>query len=159
MREDHFHPIRDWAPAGFTTGGTLHIIVNNQTGFTTSPADARSSPHPSDMAKAVGAPVWHANADDPEAVVQACSLAADWRYRFGRDAVVDLVGYRRWVWVLQHGQSKKISGTFSGMTFSARRRHVRSCTITASSSTFMYDCMDVETLRAIGPAFIIPTCD
>ena len=87
--------LRDGSTAGFTTGGTLHIIINNQTGFTTSPGDARSSAHPTDMAKAIGAPVWHANAEDPEAVVRACSLAAEWRHTFGRDAVVDLVGYRR----------------------------------------------------------------
>lgn len=81
---------------GFTVGGTLHLVVNNQAGFTTVPGQARSSPHPTDIAKAVGAPVWHANADDPEAVVQACSMAAEWRYLFRRDAVVDVVGYRRW---------------------------------------------------------------
>ncbi|KAK9809577.1 hypothetical protein WJX73_003787 [Symbiochloris irregularis] len=80
---------------GYTTGGTLHLVINNQTGFTTVPGDGRSSHHPTDMAKAVGAAVWHANADDPEAVVHACRMAAEWRYLFQRDAVVDLVGYRR----------------------------------------------------------------
>lgn len=81
--------------AGFTTGGTLHLIINNQTGFTTLPGAGRSSMHPSDMAKAIGAPIWHANADDPEAVIRACSMAAEWRAAFQQDAVVDLVGYRR----------------------------------------------------------------
>ena len=71
------------------------MVVNNQTGFTTSPGDGRSSAHPTDMAKAVGAAVWHVNADDPEAVVAACGMAAEWRALFHRDAVVDLVGYRR----------------------------------------------------------------
>ena len=74
----------------------LHLVVNNQLGFTTVPGDARSSPHACDVAKTVGAPIFHANADDPEAVVAACELAAAWRARWRRDAVVDLVGYRRW---------------------------------------------------------------
>jgi Dehydrogenase E1 component len=82
-------------PAGFTTGGTIHVVVNNQVGFTTAPRDGRSSPHATDVAKMVGAPVLHANADDPEAVAYACELAADFRDAFNRDAVVDIVGYRR----------------------------------------------------------------
>ena len=57
--------------AGFTTKGTLHLVINNQVGFTTAPCDARSSRHPTDVAKTVGAPILHANADDPEAVIQA----------------------------------------------------------------------------------------
>lgn len=81
--------------AGFTTGGTLHIVVNNQIGFTTTPSQARSSPHPTDFAKCIGAPILHVNADDPEAVVKACCIAADWRATFHRDVVVDLVGFRR----------------------------------------------------------------
>lgn len=87
--------IRVPAGAGFTVGGMLHIVVNNQVGFTTAPREGRSSVHATDLAKAVGAPVLHANADDPEAVVAACRIAADWRHRFHKDVVVDLVGYRR----------------------------------------------------------------
>ena len=63
----------------YTTGGTVHIVVNNQIGFTTVPRRARSSPHPSDVAKGYGAPIFHVNGDDPEAVVRACRLAADFR--------------------------------------------------------------------------------
>lgn len=70
-------------------------MVNNQIGFTTTPSEARSSPHPTDFAKCIGAPVLHVNADDSEAVVRACGIAADWRSRFRRDVVVDLVGYRK----------------------------------------------------------------
>jgi len=74
----------------YSTGGTAHVIVNNQIGFTTDPKLARSSPHPTDFAKAVGAPIFHVNGDDPEAVAHACQLAVEWRQLFGRDVVVDL---------------------------------------------------------------------
>ena len=68
----------------YTTGGTVHIVVNNQIGFTTVPRRARSSPHPSDVAKGYGAPIFHVNGDDPEAVVRACRLAADFRAEWGQ---------------------------------------------------------------------------
>ena len=80
---------------GFNVGGTVHIVANNQVGFTTAPLSARSSPHATDSARAAGAPILHANADDPDAVIAACKLAADWRAARGRDVVVDVVGYRR----------------------------------------------------------------
>jgi len=80
---------------GHNTGGTIHIIVNNQIGFTTSPRFARSSPYPSDVAKMVDAPIIHANGDNPEAVVYATRVATDFRLKFNRDVVVDLICYRR----------------------------------------------------------------
>jgi len=80
---------------GHNTGGTIHIIVNNQIGFTTSPRFARSSPYPSDVAKMVDAPIIHANGDDPEAVVYAARIATEFRLKFNRDVVVDLICYRR----------------------------------------------------------------
>jgi 2-oxoglutarate dehydrogenase E1 component len=80
---------------GHNTGGTIHIIVNNQIGFTTSPRFARSSPYPSDVAKMVDAPIIHANGDDPEAVVYAARVATDFRLKFNRDVVIDLICYRR----------------------------------------------------------------
>jgi 2-oxoglutarate dehydrogenase E1 component len=80
---------------GFCTGGTIHIIVNNQIGFTTAPSAARSSPYPSDIAKAVQAPIFHANGDDPEAVIEVANAAAEYRHEFGKDVVVDLFCYRR----------------------------------------------------------------
>lgn len=79
----------------YTTGGTIHIIVNNQIGFTTDPRFARSTPYPSDIAKSIDAPIFHVNGDDPEAVVHVFKLAADWRHEFHRDVVIDLVCYRR----------------------------------------------------------------
>jgi 2-oxoglutarate dehydrogenase E1 component len=80
---------------GHNTGGTIHIIINNQIGFTTSPRFARSSPYPSDVAKMVDAPIIHANGDDPEAVVYAARIASEFRLKFNRDVVIDLICYRR----------------------------------------------------------------
>ena len=80
---------------GHNTGGTIHIIVNNQIGFTTSPKFARSSPYPSDLAKMVEAPILHVNADDPEAVVHSARIAMEFRQKFNRDVVIDMICYRR----------------------------------------------------------------
>ncbi|WP_310497178.1 2-oxoglutarate dehydrogenase E1 component [Sandarakinorhabdus sp.] len=80
---------------GYGTGGTIHYVVNNQVGFTTSPQFARSSPYPSDMAKIVQAPIFHVNGDDPEAVTFATKVATEFRQRFGRDVVIDMWCYRR----------------------------------------------------------------
>ena len=80
---------------GYRTGGTIHVIVNNQVGFTTSTADARSSLYATDVAKTVQAPIIHVNADDPEAVVRAARLAFAFRQEFAKDVVLDMIGYRR----------------------------------------------------------------
>ncbi|XP_055532171.1 2-oxoglutarate dehydrogenase complex component E1 isoform X1 [Wyeomyia smithii] len=79
----------------YTTHGTIHIVVNNQIGFTTDPRHSRSSPYCTDVARVVNAPIFHVNSDDPEAVMHVCRVAAEWRTTFHKDVVIDLVSYRR----------------------------------------------------------------
>jgi 2-oxoglutarate dehydrogenase E1 component len=81
---------------GYRTGGTIHVVVNNQIGFTTSPKYSRFTPYPTDIAKSVQAPIFHVNGDDPEAVTYVCQLAAEFRQTFKRDAVVDIFCYRKY---------------------------------------------------------------
>ncbi|KAJ8583721.1 2-oxoglutarate dehydrogenase, E1 component [Rhizopogon salebrosus TDB-379] len=80
----------------YGTGGTIHLIVNNQIGFTTDPRFARSTPYPSDIAKSIDAPIFHVNGDNVEAVTFVCQLAADYRAKYKRDVVIDIVCYRRY---------------------------------------------------------------
>jgi 2-oxoglutarate dehydrogenase E1 component len=91
----------------YRTGGTLHVIVNNQVGFTTPPEDSRSTRYPTAIARVLDAPVFHVNGDDPEACVRAMSLALEYRMRFHRDVFVDLVCYRK------HGHNEMDDPTFT----------------------------------------------
>jgi 2-oxoglutarate dehydrogenase E1 component len=104
--------------AGFATGGTIHVIVNNQIGFTTSPKAARSSPYPSDVAKGVQAPILHVNGDDPEAVVEVARIAIEYRQQFAKDVVIDLFCYRR------HGHNESDEPAFTQpLMYRAIARH------------------------------------
>ena len=80
---------------GYRTGGTIHVIVNNQVGFTTSPNAARSSRYATDVARTVQAPIFHVNGDDPEACVRVARLAFEYRQEFNKDVVIDMICYRR----------------------------------------------------------------
>ncbi len=92
---------------GYRTGGTIHIIVNNQIGFTTASRDARSTFFATDIAKTLPVPIFHVNGDDPEAVIRAIDLAMRWRQKFGYDAIVDIIAYRR----LGHNEADEPSFT------------------------------------------------
>ena len=81
---------------GYATGGTIHVIVNNQIGFTTDPSDARSTRYASDMARMLKSPVFHVNGEDPEAVAHVTALATEFRQKFGKDVVIDMYCYRKW---------------------------------------------------------------
>lgn len=91
----------------YSTGGTIHIITNNQIGFTTDPRFARSTPYPSDLAKAIDAPIFHVNANDVEAVTYIFNLAAEWRNTFHSDAIIDVVGWRK------HGHNETDQPSFT----------------------------------------------
>jgi 2-oxoglutarate dehydrogenase E1 component len=82
--------------AGYSVGGTLHVVLNNQIGFTTSPNEGRSTPYATDIARMIQAPIFHVNGEDPEAVAQAALLAMDYRHEFQGDVFIDMYGYRRW---------------------------------------------------------------
>jgi 2-oxoglutarate dehydrogenase E1 component len=99
---------------GYTTGGTLHLITNNQIGFTTEPADARSTRYSSDLAKGFDVPIIHVNADDPEAALSAVRLAMAFRRRFCTNVVIDLVGYRR------HGHNEQDEAAYTQPLMAAR---------------------------------------
>ncbi|MEP6834427.1 MAG: 2-oxoglutarate dehydrogenase E1 component [Gemmatimonas sp.] len=92
---------------GYRTGGTIHIIVNNQVGFTTEPTDARSTHYASDLAKGFEIPIFHVNGDDAQACLQAVRLACAYRAKFSKDVLIDLVGYRR------HGHNETDEPTFT----------------------------------------------
>ena len=102
--------------AGYSTGGTVHIITDNQVGFTTDPEDSRSTPYASDLAKGFNMPIVHVNADDVEACIAAIRLSMAYRERWSRDVVIDLIGYRR------YGHNETDEPAYTQPTMAARIR-------------------------------------
>ncbi len=130
---------------GHRTGGSLHFVINNQIGFTTSPMYSRSSPYPTDVAKMIEAPVFHVNGDDPEAVVFATKVAVEYRQRFGRPVVVDMFCYRRF----GHNEGDEPSFT-QPMMYTAIRAHRTTLEIYSEKliAEKVLSLSDVEALKA-----------
>ena len=121
---------------GYRTGGTIHLVVNNQIGFTTLPADARSTPYCTDAAKMIEAPIFHVNGDDPLAVYQAALFAIEFRQEFGRDVVVDIYCYRK------HGHNEGDEPSFTQPDlYNKIKTHPR------VSEIFAARCTDAGTLQ------------
>jgi 2-oxoglutarate dehydrogenase E1 component len=133
---------------GYNTGGTIHFVVNNQIGFTTSPQFARSSPYPTDMAKMVQAPIFHVNGDDPEAVVFVTKLATEYRQKFNRDVVIDMWCYRRF----GHNESDEPAFT-QPLMYGAIRKHPFSSTAYAARLV-AEGVMTDEDVRAMTDQFV-----
>ncbi|MBD3867677.1 MAG: multifunctional oxoglutarate decarboxylase/oxoglutarate dehydrogenase thiamine pyrophosphate-binding subunit/dihydrolipoyllysine-residue succinyltransferase subunit [Acidobacteria bacterium] len=125
--------------SGYRTGGTVHIVVNNQIGFTTGPKDARSSMYSTDTAKAVKAPIFHVNGDYPEDVVRTLRLALEYRQRFNRDVVVDMLCYRRW------GHNEADEPAYTHPTLYSKIENHRSVRMLYTEQLLRREVLDIET--------------
>jgi 2-oxoglutarate dehydrogenase E1 component len=133
--------------AGYTTGGTIHIIINNQIGFTTSPSDARSTTYCTDVAKMIQAPIFHVNAEDPEAAVYLAELALDFRQTFNRDVVIDLFCYRR------HGHNEGDEPSFTQPLMYAKIKERPTLTEVYTEQLILRGDLSVDETEAIDTAF------
>jgi 2-oxoglutarate dehydrogenase E1 component len=132
---------------GYTTGGTIHVIVNNQIGFTTIPADARSTTYCTDVAKMIQAPVFHINAEDPEATCFVAELALDFRQEFKRDVVIDMICYRR------HGHNESDEPSYTQPIMYSKIRSRPSLTAVYTEQLIMTGDLTVVETEAITQQF------
>jgi 2-oxoglutarate dehydrogenase E1 component len=133
--------------AGYTTGGTVHVIVNNQIGFTTAPADARSTTYCSDVAKMIQVPIFHVNGEDPEAAVYVTELALEFRQTFHKDVVIDLVCYRR------HGHNEGDEPSFTQPLMYSQIKDRPTVTEVYTEQLIMRGDLTAEATEAIDEAF------
>jgi 2-oxoglutarate dehydrogenase E1 component len=133
---------------GYSTGGTIHFVVNNQVGFTTSPQYARSSPYPSDVAKIVQAPIFHVYGDDPEAVTFATKVATEFRQKFNRDVVIDMWCYRRF------GHNESDEPAFTQPLMYAKIRDHKSVSVLYAERLVAEGQLTTDDVAAMETAFI-----
>ena len=133
--------------AGYTTGGTIHVVVNNQIGFTTPPNDARSTTYCTDVAKMIQAPIFHVNGEDPEAAVYVAELALDFRQAFNEDVVIDLFCYRR------HGHNEGDEPAFTQPLMYAKIKDRPSLSEVYTEQLILRGDLTVDESEAIDNAF------
>jgi len=133
--------------AGYTTGGTLHVVVNNQIGFTTAPRDARSTTYCTDVAKMIQVPIFHVNGEDPEASVYVAELALDFRQTFGRDVVIDMFCYRR------HGHNEGDEPAFTQPLMYSKIRERPTLTEVYTEQLIMRGDLTVDEAEAVREKF------
>jgi multifunctional 2-oxoglutarate metabolism enzyme len=128
---------------GYTTGGTIHLVINNQIGFTTNPNEARSTPYSTDVARMVQAPIFHVNGDDPEACLRVAQMAYDYRQEFKRDVVIDMFCYRR------HGHNEADDPSYTQPILYRKIRQHPSVAVQYSESLTREGVVDAERVEQI----------
>ncbi len=132
---------------GYRTGGTVHVVVNNQIGFTTRPSDARSSRYCTDVAKMIDVPIFHVNSEDPEAVLFVTGLALEFRQTFHKDVVIDMYCYRK------HGHNEGDEPAYTNPVMAAKIEKKESLSTIYSEYLVVHNVLSVEEDQAIKQDF------